>query len=323
MANGILGSMDKKAMSEFRKDLLQMLRIGKWVDKYYAESQSDLDIYIKKFNSFIESFNKKYKNIKLKLAIKTNEVSLRILLNEKDVKECEEKALINRGLGQGITLHTIGIGEDVNENFMQLMAKTGNGDYIKATEKNKLNLLFGKTTEKGDQQGGYSILIKDRNHYITENLKINAQVYGFNEVIPKPSAQLLAVTDQGDPLIVAWRYGLGRVVAVLTDDGKLYAGELLSKENSKLLLRAFSWAAGDPERKGKTFLTIDDGRVGEKIEVLYKGDPPPEGMASFSKVEENTYRTYLDPKDAGFHTFWQATYAVNNPKEYETVGLNA
>ncbi len=88
MADGILGSIDKKAMSEFRKDLLQMLRIGKWVDKYYAESQSDLDVYIKKFNSLIESFNKKYKNIKLKLALKTNEARLRILLNEKDVKEC-------------------------------------------------------------------------------------------------------------------------------------------------------------------------------------------------------------------------------------------
>ncbi len=88
MANGILGSADKKAISEFRKDLLQMLRIGKWVDKYYAESQSDLDIYIKKFNSLIESFNKKYKNIKLKLAIKTNEARLRIFLNEKGVKEC-------------------------------------------------------------------------------------------------------------------------------------------------------------------------------------------------------------------------------------------
>ncbi len=88
MANGILGSADKKAMSEFRKDLLQMLRIGKWVDKYYTESQSDLDVYIKKFNSLIESFNKKYKNIKLKMAIKTNEIRLRVFLNEKDVKGC-------------------------------------------------------------------------------------------------------------------------------------------------------------------------------------------------------------------------------------------
>ena len=88
MANGLLSSMDRKALSEFRKDLLQMLRIGKWVDKYYAESQSDLDVYIKKFNSLIESFNKKYKNIKLKLAIKTNEITLKILLNEKGIREC-------------------------------------------------------------------------------------------------------------------------------------------------------------------------------------------------------------------------------------------
>lgn len=88
MANGLLGSIDKKAINEFRKDLLQMLRIGKWVDKYYAESKYDLDTYLNKFNLLIESFNKKYKNIKLKLVKKTNEMILKILLNEKDVKNC-------------------------------------------------------------------------------------------------------------------------------------------------------------------------------------------------------------------------------------------
>jgi len=88
MTNGLLGSIDKKAISEFRKDLLQMLRLGKWIDRYYAESHQDLDTYLQKFNSLIEMFNKKYKNLKMKLVRKTSETDLKIFLNEKNVKDC-------------------------------------------------------------------------------------------------------------------------------------------------------------------------------------------------------------------------------------------
>jgi|TARA_Y100000310_G_scaffold341861_1_gene442558 hypothetical protein len=92
MNNTLLPSIDKKAINTFRKDLLQMLRIGKEMDRYYAESNQDVDIYMKKFNSLVESFNKKYKNIKLKMVKKTNEVDLKILLNEKSVRDCFENA---------------------------------------------------------------------------------------------------------------------------------------------------------------------------------------------------------------------------------------
>ncbi|MDP7244092.1 MAG: hypothetical protein QF568_01985 [Flavobacteriales bacterium] len=92
MNNTLLASIDKKAINTFRKDLLQMLRIGKEMDRYYAESNQDVDIYMKKFNSLVESFNKKYKNIKLKMIKKTNEVDLKILLNEKSVRDCFENA---------------------------------------------------------------------------------------------------------------------------------------------------------------------------------------------------------------------------------------
>ena len=92
MNNSLLASIDKKAINEFRKDLLQMLRLGKGIDKQYSESHSDLDIYFKKFNSLIDTFNKKYRNIKLKMAKKTDEIELKILLNEKSARDCFENA---------------------------------------------------------------------------------------------------------------------------------------------------------------------------------------------------------------------------------------
>ena len=92
MNNTLLGSIGKKAINEFKKDLLQMLRIGKEIDRYYAESQPDLDTYLKKFKSLIDSFNKKYKNLKLKQEKKKNEIILKIFLNEKNVRDCFENA---------------------------------------------------------------------------------------------------------------------------------------------------------------------------------------------------------------------------------------
>jgi len=93
MTNGaLLASINKKSINTFRNDLLQMLRIGKEIDRYYGGAHSDIDTYIKKFNSLISSFNKKYKNLYLKATKKTTEIRLRILLNEKSVRECFENA---------------------------------------------------------------------------------------------------------------------------------------------------------------------------------------------------------------------------------------
>jgi len=92
MNNTLLASINKKAINEFRKDLLQMLRIGKEIDGYYAGSHSDLNTYMKKFISLIDAFNKKYKNIKMKIVKRTSEIDLKILLNEKSVRDCFENA---------------------------------------------------------------------------------------------------------------------------------------------------------------------------------------------------------------------------------------
>ena len=87
MADTILGSVDGKAVNQFRKDLLEMLRIGNEIDLYYADSNSDIDVYIKKFEKLIKSFNKKYENLTLKLVKKTETIELRVFLNEKNVKD--------------------------------------------------------------------------------------------------------------------------------------------------------------------------------------------------------------------------------------------
>lgn len=85
--NGLLAGIEKKAISEFRKDLLEMLRIAAGMDRYYAESNQDFDSYLKKFDSLIEIFSKKYKGLKLKLVKKAETLELGILIDEKSVND--------------------------------------------------------------------------------------------------------------------------------------------------------------------------------------------------------------------------------------------
>ena len=92
MDNSLLGSISKKEINQFRKDLLQMLRIGHGFDKYYGESNQDFGMYLKKFKTLIERFNKKYKNLKLKFEKTTTEINLKIFLNEKGLRECFDNA---------------------------------------------------------------------------------------------------------------------------------------------------------------------------------------------------------------------------------------
>ena len=67
MESLVLSAFEKKDISAFRQDMLQMLRIAKNIDKYYAQSNSDLDAYLDKFSSLVEAFGKKHKGMKLKI----------------------------------------------------------------------------------------------------------------------------------------------------------------------------------------------------------------------------------------------------------------
>jgi|TARA_Y100000310_G_scaffold311565_1_gene357965 hypothetical protein len=131
MGNTLLDSIEKKSINEFRKDLLQMLRVGDGINRYYAESQSDLDTYLKKFNSLINLFNKKYKNLKLRLERKTTEINLKIFLNEKSVRGCFENAA-SKILGvQSIGKSKFGTASVSNaEDFSNELEKAKNKLYI-------------------------------------------------------------------------------------------------------------------------------------------------------------------------------------------------
>lgn len=170
MVNTLLGSINKKAINEFRKDLLQMLRIGQGIDKYYVESNPDLDTSLKKFETLIRSFNKKYKGTKLKLVKKTDNTDLKMFLNEKNVKNCFENAA-----SKIIGLQSIG-----TSNFDTTLISDAEAfaDEIENV-KNKLYLTY-----YNPQTGTTNVFL----HYDGKGRKVEL-VYSIEEIENQPSPE--------------------------------------------------------------------------------------------------------------------------------------
>ena len=231
---------------------------------------------------------------------------------------------------KGVKVFTVGVGTDTdstesdNNLFLGNMAALGEGIYYRADASNKLKIQFAdKDQTKGEEF--YNTLIPiDTTHFITLGLDdLQATISGYNYAVPKPAARLLVTTHKNIPILVVWRFGLGRVVTLTTDDGLKWGGDLLNKKNSRILTRSINWAIGDLGRKKSYDVTIRDTVLGKSrnINVISREMPKSEGMA-FAKIDTNLYSAAYTPIATGYKDILGATFAANYNDEYANLGVN-
>jgi hypothetical protein len=225
---------------------------------------------------------------------------------------------------QGIRTYTVGIpdiGRDSDEDFLKKVAQAGRGLYFPAGHENRLKILFGEPDEKG-QGDEMSLFIINPTHFITRDIELDANVFGFNQVVPKNLARILVSTDSGEPAITEWRYGLGKVIALTTFSGTSGLGQLLQGENSRVLTRSVNYLIGDPQRKEKFVVTIPDTYINELVNIKIISDEYPKADIEITKIKDNEYVGRMNPQEKGITTILNTKYAVNYPLEYQLIGMN-
>lgn len=222
---------------------------------------------------------------------------------------------------QGIKVYAVGVGEGTNREHMEAIAEAGNGAYFEPAEAQKLKIIFGNAEEVPTDKMKLEKL--DNSHFVTRNIKLNAKLSGFNQVVPKPNADVLVATAENRPIVTVWRFGLGRIVAITTDDGTGWASELFSMGNSVLLTRSVNWAIGDLSRNKKFDVNARDTFVGNSFDLDVTSDSlPQDSRMVFSKVGERLYSAEFTPGKPGWHAFFDATAAANYPLELLDTGYD-
>lgn len=121
-----------------------------------------------------------------------------------------------------ITLSTIAVGSDADFALMQRLASLGRGRYFEGNDPFEVPQMIVKDTQevarasiveepfRPTQVGASPIL---------DGIDVNQMppLLGYVSTTPKPTSQVLLISNQLDPLLSEWQYGLGHVVAWTSD----------------------------------------------------------------------------------------------------------
>ena len=87
----LLSEINKKDLKGFKSDFKELLRVSLGINKAFKKLENVED-YLKKLKKVIKLFNKKYSGLKLELNLGLEEVNLKIILNEKEVRAVFDNA---------------------------------------------------------------------------------------------------------------------------------------------------------------------------------------------------------------------------------------
>lgn len=221
--------------------------------------------------------------------------------------------------------------------YAQQLMEEVDGTYFPIDIGERAKLEFEEIEEPEEEEEititSFPLIEFNPNHFITRNIEVAGNITGFNDVTPKAGADRIIITATGKPVLTTWRFGLGRVATITTDNGEgagnRWASALYSGNNSKVLSSTVNWAIGNPrEEKGAVLEGMDTWFGTPVILELTMFD---EGVPSLSLNGENlelsvtgrnTYETSINPGRIGIHDVSGYPVAVNYALEYRDVGIN-
>jgi uncharacterized membrane protein len=143
-----------------------------------------------------------------------------ILLTDGQAEKTGYDELIKKMKGNGITITTVGIGADCDKKLLQDIAVSGGGRFYAADEFSNIPKIFTKETFM--VSGKYI-----NNRTFTPALKAYSEIMkgidsisvldGYIGTTAKDNATVVLESDQKDPILAYWQYGLGRCVAWTSD----------------------------------------------------------------------------------------------------------
>lgn len=245
-----------------------------------------------------------------------------VLVSDGDVRSHLESRTLEqaRKMGEdGVRVVGVGVGE-ADHVFMRAVAKASGGTYFPAGDAGRLSLLFDDAGASEEFDG---VTVLDRSHFVTRGVETTASVASTHQVKPRSTADLLAVSGDGSPVVTAWRYGSGRAVSLTGHRGDGVLGGLLQPPDRALLTRSASWAAGHPLRKRSNVYQASDGRVGDTVQVRYRGGSRPRStVLEFRQTGDRSFVATYTPAEQGYREVGETEHAVNYPRELGGFGVS-
>jgi len=130
--------------------------------------------------------------------------------------------LAERIAASGITVSTVGVGEEAAPELLERIASIGGGRYYDCKDPAQIPEVFALEVAHPPRAGIVEELVSPRVENTEEifpelGLTHVPRLLGYVETQPKDGSRIAISADSGDPLLVWWRYGRGISVAFTSD----------------------------------------------------------------------------------------------------------
>jgi Ca-activated chloride channel homolog len=177
-----------------------------------------------------------------------------------------------------ITVSAVGIG-DADRQLLSMIAEHGEGRLYMADDASELPKIFMKETQEVQK----SSLVEDavvvhvqKRVEMIEGTGVESAPYlrGYVSTKPKPTSEVILVSDRGEPLLARWRVGTGWVVAWTSDVKNRWAAEWLGWGGyPKFWAQVVRTAMRHKQHEGYDLAAqVLDGRARVVVDAVAKND---------------------------------------------------
>ncbi|HEV8309494.1 MAG TPA: VWA domain-containing protein, partial [Methylomirabilota bacterium] len=201
-----------------------------------------------------------------------------IFLSDGQMTRGDFAALIRRMVKDKITVSGVAIGSDADLQLMMDVSKWGRGRFYFTEETTTVPRIFTLETQLASKaslvEQPFRPIVTNQYHEAIQDIDFSKAppLGGYVATTIKPTADQLLMTHQEDPLMAAWRYGLGRSIA-FTSDAKAKWGILWLRwrDFNKYWAQAVRWVLRASSRSDVT--AIVERRDGRGLVTVEAIDP--------------------------------------------------
>jgi len=231
-----------------------------------------------------------------------------------------------------VSLSTVAVGEDADAGLLEAMARAGRGRYHFAADPASIPQIFTRETIMATR----TVLVDARflpaaasSSPLLRGLATVPPLDGYVATTAKEQAEVVLVSPEGDPVLAAWQYGLGRAIAWTPDVAGRWSGAWASDAAATTLWgNVLSWllpARTDgelavqvaSEAEGGVAIVAENREGWEQVRPTRATLLGPEGQrqdVELTPAGPGRYRARLDAPEPGAYVV-QATQAVEGGAE--------
>ncbi len=155
-----------------------------------------------------------------------------------------------------MTVSTVGIGEGYDQQLLEEIARIGNGRSYFTDDPSSVPQIFAKETVSAsksaiNEQPFTPQVVRTTKALAGLDVDASPLLLGYVVTRLKPTSEPILASENGDPLLTWWRYGLGMSVAFTSDAKSRWAAEWLAWPNyGKFWAQVVRHAMRKSESKG-------------------------------------------------------------------------